>query len=90
MSKLSDWGSTIWRAVRSKVVLTAIAGVLVQIAVRKQWIPDSISSQVVDGALFILCAIFRVTATVDLKQPATVLAPEQVPASQPDLVNLGH
>ena len=88
--KLKDWFQTVWRILRSKAVLTAIAGLLIHLAVRKGYIPDSDTTQAVEAAVLILCGVFRVTATVDLKQPATTLSPEvKVAPQQEDLIQPG-
>jgi hypothetical protein len=59
--------ATLLRALRSRTVLTAIAGFLVHLCVRKNWLPDTFFTQAVEGVAYVLCAVFRVLATDDLK-----------------------
>lgn len=84
LSKVIQWlrgtALTLGRAVRSKTVLTAVAGFAIHFAVRKNWIPDSFFTQAIEGLAYVLCAVFRVVAVKDLQTGgALAQAPSAVP-----------
>lgn len=86
--------STIWRAVRSKTVIATIAGFGIFFCVRKNWLPDSLLTQSVEGLSFLLAAIFRVVAVTDIRanvplttEPTTVTV--TIPATAPPTVETG-
>ncbi len=67
LDKLKGYAGTVGRSIRSKTVLTAAAGFGVHYCVRKNYLPDVFFTQALEGASYVLCAIFRVAATTDLK-----------------------
>ena len=67
MSKLTDYLGTIQRTLRSKTVLSALAGFGIHAAVRRGWLPDTFFSNALEGLTYILCAVFRVIAKNDVR-----------------------
>lgn len=63
---LRDKAQLVWRAIQSRTVLSAIAGLIMHAAVKKGWIPSSLASDSAEALTWILCIYFRVIATQNL------------------------
>ena len=94
MKKLKEYLATIWRALRSKTVISSIAGFGIFACVKQGWLPDSLMTQSIEGLTFVLAAIFRVIAVTDIRanvplttEPTTVTV--TIPATAPPTVEPG-
>lgn len=64
---MKEYFATVLRALRSRSVLSSIAGFGVFFAIRRGWIPDMFFTQALEGLSFLLAAIFRVVAVKDIQ-----------------------
>lgn len=75
MSRLVDWVKvqvvsvleSVRNIVQSRTVIAAAAGLVVHVLVNKKLLPDTLVTQGAEAIAYILCAVFRVTATTDLR-----------------------